>query len=172
MACFDVFFILSYVINTGYESMACRDGYIYEVQRITYPLLNIGISGSIYSTIAISMERYLRLCHPHLKYTRTSWVYIPPVVAITLGYSLPRFFEYEYYIENGTLFSEIRPWATSNTYENRYHYWAEFLVEDIIPILSVLVLNGAIVNMMYCRRKDNNDVAARNRKNRATTTKI
>ena len=67
LATFDSLFIISYGIKVGYQSMACRENYSYEVGHITYPVLNLGLSGSIYSTVAISFERCLSVCYPDMK---------------------------------------------------------------------------------------------------------
>ena len=57
MACFDMLFIISYGISVGYQSMACRMNYNYNVSHITYPWLNVGVVGSEYATVAVSLER-------------------------------------------------------------------------------------------------------------------
>ena len=171
LAFFDMFFILTFGINTGYENMACRDhNYNHNLIHITYPIFNFMLVGSTYSTVAVSLERYLRLHHPHSKHWRKSWVYAIIVFTICIAYNFPRFFEYRYEMINGTLVAEVTPWTTSDIYENGYHFWAMIFIEDIIPIIMMIVLNGAIVKKMYFTEAS--AAADRYRKNRATTTKI
>ena len=135
MACFDTLFIISYGIKISYQSMACRENYIYEVGHIAYPLLNVGLCGSIYSTVAVSLERYFTLCHPRFALSKNLWIYITFVLGITFSYNLPRFFEYHYFISNGTLHSEKNEWVKYETYQNIYHHWVALFVENIIPIV-------------------------------------
>ena len=99
MACFDILFILSYGIDVGYQSLFCHP-YNHNVRHITYPLLNLGLSGSVYATVAVSVERYLGMCHTHLKYHRRAWLYTVIVAIITISYNIPRFIEYQYGIVN------------------------------------------------------------------------
>ena len=63
LALFDLFFILSYSTLLGYRAFSCGspDDVIY---KITYPILNMALTGSIYMTMAVSLERYLGICHP------------------------------------------------------------------------------------------------------------
>jgi hypothetical protein len=167
---FDITFIISLGISAGYESMACRDNYIHAIGSITYPVSNIGLSGSIYTTVAVSIERYLRLRHPRLKYSGTSWVYITSVVVITVLYNLPRFFEFKYSVVNGTLISEQFPWTATAPYDDVYHVYAEVLVESFIPTILLLIFNGAIIKMVYFSKTRNTNVEKS--RNRATNTKI
>ena len=143
MACFDIIFILSYGIDIGYQSLFCHP-YNENVIHITYPFLNLGLSGSIYSTVVVSIERYLGMCHPHLKCHRKAWFYTVPVAIITISYNMPRFLERRYSIVNGTLISTLTPRADSDAYHDAYHLWAPIVVEDIIPIMMLLILNGSI----------------------------
>jgi hypothetical protein len=37
---------------------------------VLLPLVHIGLTGSIYLTVAIALERYTTVCHPFFKVTR------------------------------------------------------------------------------------------------------
>ena len=99
MACFDLLFILSYGIKIGYQSMACRENYNAELGHITYLFMNLGLTGSIYSTVVISVERCISICLPHLKLcdNRVS-IYIFVILFVTCSFNAPIFFEYHYSI--------------------------------------------------------------------------
>jgi hypothetical protein len=61
----------------------------------TLPLAQIGLSGSIYLTVAITLERYFTVCHPFFRVSH-AWpakLYIAPIVTLSVLYNIPKFFE-------------------------------------------------------------------------------
>lgn len=55
----------------------------------------IGLTGSIYFTMAITVERYLTVCHPFYKLSH-EWpakAYIIPIFLFSFLYNIPKFFE-------------------------------------------------------------------------------
>lgn len=68
------------------------------------PLVQIAMTGSVYSTIAISVERYLIVCHPFYVVSH-EWSfkkYVVPIVTFSFVYNIPRFFELKTEIVNIT----------------------------------------------------------------------
>ena len=59
------------------------------------PFAQIGSTGSIYFTIAMTVERYLTVCHPfyHHSHTWPTKLYVLPLLLFSIVYNLPRFFE-------------------------------------------------------------------------------
>jgi hypothetical protein len=55
----------------------------------------IALTGSIYSTLAITVERYLTVCHPFytVSHRWTAKHYVAPIVAFSFLYNIPKFFE-------------------------------------------------------------------------------
>ena len=145
---YDTLFIVTYAICYGHYHMACRlpDGvYNLNIERMTSPISDVGLYGSIYTTLAISFERYLGLCHPFLKYRRKSWIYIVPIVIITFSFNIPHYFQFDFFMVNGTLETEPRPYFLRETYTLRYEMWASLFFEDLIPFPTILVLNCLIL---------------------------
>ena len=73
--------------------------YNHHVIKVGYTLLEVGVTGSIYSTIAVSVERYLVVCHPfyaesHKFSTKTQIVLVS---VLTVIYNIPTIFELETY---------------------------------------------------------------------------
>lgn len=98
LALYDTLFImLSLVlfavpaVNENYV----KSGSHYLVAPKALPLIQIALTGSIYSTVAITIERYLIVCHPFYVISH-EWSfkrYSLPIVSFSIIYNIPRFFE-------------------------------------------------------------------------------
>jgi hypothetical protein len=65
LACFDLLFIVFGGINYTFRAFnVSTDAYTYLYPYVVYPLSHIAVAGTIFMTMAISIERYLGLCHP------------------------------------------------------------------------------------------------------------
>ena len=60
------------------------------------PLVHIALMGSVYSTIAMSLERYLRLCRVQIMSKKTFNACALLCILFPLGFYTPKFFEYRY----------------------------------------------------------------------------
>ena len=93
-------------------------------------------------TVAISLERYLGVCHPHLQFSRGALLFILPVVLISVAFTVPKFME-KFNTGYGTLVTELQHF--NKTYKYGYNVWAEVIFKTIIPLVSLLFLNGSII---------------------------
>lgn len=61
------------------------------------PVTQMSISGSIYTTVALTVERYISVVTPFYrqKHNLKPWMFLAPVASFVVLYSLPRFFELE-----------------------------------------------------------------------------
>ena len=59
------------------------------------PILQISLTGSIYCTMAITLERYFVICRPFYRFSRhwKSSTFILPILIISIVYNIPRFCE-------------------------------------------------------------------------------
>ena len=57
--------------------------------------MQIGLTGGIYFTVAVTVERYLTVCQPfyHVSHKWSAWRYIAPIVILAFAYNMPKFFE-------------------------------------------------------------------------------
>ena len=57
-----------------------------------HPFTHIAMAGTIFMTLAITIERYLGLCHPLLNpQSRKAWFYVVPVVIFSVLLNVPKF---------------------------------------------------------------------------------
>ena len=105
LASYDSLLVLTSSLSFGFIAIANYKDTLEVYKRhvypfsmfVTYPLSNIARSGSAYLTLAVTIERYLVVCHP-LR-ARTLCTYgrarrsIIVVTIFSLLYNLPKFFE-------------------------------------------------------------------------------
>jgi len=160
------FFDSLYIFTAGSSDLYFVFGCIPNITPVTSLLeifKSISLVGSIYMTVAISMERYLGVCHPHLQFTRRSLVFILPVILISLSFNFPRFLQYKFYFVNGTLVKEYQ----NLEYDyNAYYIWASMLFLTILPLVALLFLNGSIIAAV---KRSLNFQRTQNRSERNTT---
>lgn len=171
LVCFDMLFILSYGAKFGYESLACQPTNEL-VSDIVFFVWNIGITGSIYMTVAISVKRYLGTCHPYFFHGRKLWLYVVPVVLISISYNFPKFVERRYYYINGTIHFNLPEKASSMSYKNAYNLWANGIVNLAVPLLMLALLNGAIIANIYRSNRRIGDCRSNEKANLKSTTKL
>ena len=116
LAIFDITYIILNIwmfVVPGLSKPYHNLGYEYLFAPITMPLTQICLTGSVYCTMAISMERYLTVCHPF--YTAsTKWSakrYIIPILFISVIYNFTRFFELS------TVYSEAHSQNEGETFD-------------------------------------------------------
>ena len=84
-------------------------------------------------TAAISLERYLGICHPHVKFTRESWVFIVPVLVVSFGFNFPIFVERKLYFVNGTFIAKMQDFRKEEGYKHAHVLWANVVCLTILP---------------------------------------
>ena len=162
----NLFITLSFVIlSFPHVSDGYKYGDIYcRMLPIITPLQYIALTGSIYCTMAISVERYLVVCHPFLTLSRrwSSKLYILPIIAFSILYNIPRFFELK--VEkvaggnvraedpslknkpaSGPMYSiEYTKLRVDFYYESIYRGWINLFLTAIVPFAVLITLNVLI----------------------------
>lgn len=80
-----------------------RRGFTYNwLLPYVLPLCQMAMTGSIYCTIAITIERYFTVCHPffRISHSMPAKMYIIPILTFSFLYNLPKFFELTTIIED------------------------------------------------------------------------
>ena len=75
------------------------------------PLNQIALTGSIYAKLAITLERYLIVCHPFyvISHRWKAKLYIWPIVIYSVVYNLPKFFEIQTSVNSSSPLSTKHP---------------------------------------------------------------
>ena len=99
------FYVLMIMLSVYNVLMIIMDLLIFSVPLVTYyhyvimtaySLLEVGVTGSIYSTIAISAERYLVVCHPFYADSHKKWSTRTQILIVSIfsfAYNIPTMFE-------------------------------------------------------------------------------
>ena len=72
-----------------------KKGFHHYIAPKAVPLMQVALTGSIYCTFSISLERYLTVCHPFF-IASNKWSakrYVVPIIAFSFLYNAPHFFE-------------------------------------------------------------------------------
>ena len=119
-ACLTLYHLPCLIACTYYyvkNSITCRTDYVSPIAR---RFASLGLSGSIYTTIMISIERNLALCHPFLKWRKNISLYLVTIVVIVGCYDFPYFFDLEYCTKKGSLGTKYKSW-NDEMYRKRYY---------------------------------------------------
>ena len=148
LACYDTIFIICGGIN--YTCRAFNAGssiFTLLFPFFIHPFSYIGMSGSIFMTFAISIERFLGICYP-LKFpphTRKAWFYILPVSFISIVTNIPRFFDAVLVWKDGVPHYAATQFRTSESYIKMYQTYFSIPFSAIMPLFSMFVLNVRII---------------------------
>lgn len=150
--------------------------YLHELaksRRFIYPLVSIARLGSAYTTVLITIERYIAVCHPlkvrYLFTTSRTRLHIILLTAVVVLYNIPNFLKFSVeplinvdtnmtygYTQCETEFSK------AFFYKTVYNSWLYMIILLLTPFCSLLVLNGLIYRSVL--------IASRNRQSMSNQT--
>eukprot|EP00094_Tigriopus_californicus_P009763 TCALIF_09412-PA protein Name:"Similar to FR FMRFamide receptor (Drosophila melanogaster)" AED:0.27 eAED:0.27 QI:370/0/0.5/0.5/0/0/2/0/357 len=180
LAVFDIEYILMNIavfalpqFSSDYKS----SGVYYYLLPWILPLAQVGLTGSIYFTMAIALERYFTVCHPFFRVSH-SWssrVYVIPIVSFALLFNLPKFFELktvhmsiignssnstgeltcEDLVDDNCVIT-IRPTALrlNNIYLTYYYGWFNSILNGFIPFFTLIILNSLTLKSLIKLSRD------------------
>ena len=170
LAAFDLLYIITSILCYGipplsdeYEESKMYNANFGWIRALT----QIAMTGNIYFTMAITIERYVTVCHPFYRVSH-SWptkrlVFFLVVFAIL--YNIPTFFELKVINE---LLEDGTGWLTYHSAtkmrQNEYYYqiyvmWLSLLLMSIGPFVLLVVLNALIVRELIKLSRGNNIIA-------------
>ena len=119
-------------------SLSYRNNIFIYVIPFMIPLAQITLSGSSFTTVTLTIERYISLCAPYLRYTHgiKTAHYIVPVLVFSTLYNSPRFFEWRTHSEKS-----LRP------------CFVDYGIMDVMSTESTYISTGVInMNVRYVNR--------------------
>ena len=124
--------------------------------RWTFPYLLpfhfIFLNASAWNTMALSIERYLLI--KHNKTSNNFLYYILPILFVAIALNIPRFFEYDWLIEeDGTRLLQGTDMRKSYHYRLYYLNVANLIISGIIPMTTIIVLNFTLAHLLVQKQR-------------------
>lgn len=193
LAVFDIEYILMNIavfalpqFSTEYKA----SGIYYYLLPWILPLAQVGLTGSIYFTMAIALERYFTVCHPFFRVSHTwsSRIYVIPIVSFALLFNLPKFFELktvhmpignnnsnstgdfdcEDLSDEDSCVITIRPTALrmNSLYLTYYYGWFNSILNGFVPFFTLIILNSLTLKSLIKLSRDPSITVGRDSRNR------
>ncbi|KAG8186389.1 hypothetical protein JTE90_026807 [Oedothorax gibbosus] len=162
LAVFDTMVLICAVLMLGLNKLGSRVSWLrhYSIHLspliipVAYPVGLIAQTGSVWTTVAVTAERYVAVCHPLrakalCTYRRARCLQLMVTLAAVV-YNIPRFWEVEHTESfspemNRTVYRVVASQLRVNKlYYEVYHVWLYLLVMYFIPFLVLAVLNTHI----------------------------
>ena len=148
MAFVDIYFILGLGVQNWNGYIVCVRNYNEATWDLTKYFVTIGRSLSVYTTVVISIERFLKIYYPFLTKRPKTWHYVTFILILSLSYNLPECFERKFFMYNGILYDKLKPYAEDEKYEDNYWLYTDIIVKFVkyfISFVIVVSLNVAII---------------------------
>ena len=135
-------------LSTEYK----HHGHMY-IGPMVSPILQMSMTGALYCQMAFTVERYLVVCHPLYLHAK-QWsvkIYIIPLVAFSVVYNLPKFFEIKTSFCDSTFKHESENhttilWIKGHNVNESYYYPTEMRRNYLYRTIYLTGMN--IVSML------------------------
>jgi hypothetical protein len=139
----------------------------YFATKLLYPVTCIALTGSIYMTIVLALDRYISTNHPiayqrlgsgSKSYALCYLIYVLPVTVFSVLFNLPVFFELDVY-EKEELYHSTTEWHLNSTiiptelrlhpyYMTYYRGYGRLFITGILPFVALLFFNIMVFKKM------------------------
>ena len=117
------------------------------IKPIASPLSNVAYTTSMYLTVLLAFERYLKVCHSNTAKNVCTLSNVKKYIMLAsfmgLVYSFPRFFQRVLEYDANNECYEVKKTAFANTddYKKMYLTWSNLVFRLIIPTISLTFFN-------------------------------
>ena len=146
------------------------------VCKYIYPLAMVAQTGSIWTLVVITLERFMAVCFPFLAKdfcsTGRTKLFLAGVVLFAFLYNSCRFFEYSIAfitIEEQVLAVPVEALRRNSTYHSLYIIWAYFLIMFTLPMAAVSILTFFILSAIRAARLSRRKMSAQEDRENSTT---
>lgn len=166
LAVYDLLYLVCRIVfHTVQVLILHRNGASFHLYRairrlpspVTEGVLHSARTGSILTTVGLSFERYIVICHPmkalaFCSFKRTVlFNFVIAIVAVTLN--IPRFFLHEVNLRFDNITNETYLTMTKTTFGKSYFFnsvyrWIIIVVVNIFPLFSLLFLNISVYRVV------------------------
>ena len=121
--------------------------------QVTYTLMGMARTSSVYITVSVTLERYFVIVQPLVFFTCKKMLG-PLVIGFSIAWNIPRFFEFTtvtmYWPHFGSNITEIHETELrkSYLYGRVYRMWLTFIIIEAIPYITIIVLNAMILRQI------------------------
>ena len=120
--------------------------------------LTIAMTGSIWSTVGIAVERYLIICH-NKKSNKRTYLYILPIVLGSLLFSMPIFFVWEMH---GSRLAPSQLGLSQAMYPD-YFVYARPVFCFFIPVMLLFIFNTQVLLKIWKLQRNLSHISESNR---------
>jgi len=184
LSIFDTVFLACILLQYSLPTLS-EEYYIWVLPYITpytLPIIHISLTGSVYSVVAVAVERFITVCFPFRKCQMWNGLgYIIPIILFSILYNLVKFFEIEtIYLtheewvtyDNGTNISTttVFPWLNATNlrrdpaYAEYVVFVLNFLVMGLLPVLLLSCLNFMIYRSISRATTTHNNISSAHRR--------
>ena len=155
LAIYDLIYIIFSFVAFALPELSedyIKYGFHHYIATKAVPLLQVTLTGSVYCTVSVSLERYMTVCHPFYvadKKWSAKW-HIIPIIAFSIIYNAPHFFEFR------TTYGPVK--NANNTLKSNHSYtnigfdnqtedarmmrFNTTIISDFVPNLEILAQNA------------------------------
>lgn len=169
LAVYDNIVLLSMIVNFAIPTLEV-DAYFLDmyffvynyIQPIAYPIALIAQTGTIYTTVGFTVERYVAVCRPlQAANICTTSRSKKAVFCIFLGsviYNIPRMFEYETVLEWDDQVNKTQPiyrateLGQNKIYKEVYFIYLNLLIMFFLPFTLLAYVNTCLINAIRTSR--------------------
>lgn len=148
----------------------------------TVPIIHISLTGSVYSVVAVALERFMTVCFPFTQCSMCHGLgYIIPIILFSVSYNFVKFFEIETAVleheewgvdENGTNISTIIFYPINNAtslradpdYQKYVVFVLNFVMMGLLPVILLSVLNFMIYRSISKATATHNNISSSHRR--------
>ena len=147
LAISDAIYVFTMVIHKSIKAIFVIDSKLFYIKPIASPLSHVAYTTSMYLTILLAFERYLKICHPNtatkvctLSNTK-KFIFLASFVGFF--YSFPRFFQRTWEYDTEDQIYEVKKTAFGKTdnYKKMYLTWSNLVFRMILPTICLIFFN-------------------------------